>query len=68
MWLATYKPHGLEVLQMRYAATLKRLIYTKKVFEIYALGESDKIEELENNPIYGKGFGKGFMNVYTPCW
>lgn len=68
MWLATYKPHGLEVLQMRYAATLKRLEYTKKVLEIYALGESDKIEELENNPIYGKGFGKGFMNVYTPCW
>ena len=68
MWLATYKPHGLEVIQMRYAATLKRLEYTKKVLEIYALGESDKIEELEGNHIYGKGTGKGFMNVYTPCW
>ncbi len=68
IWLSTYKPHGLEVIQMRYAATLKRLTYTKKVCSIYASGVSDKIEELENNPIYGKGFGKGFDNVYTPCW
>ena len=68
LWLSTYKPHGLEVIQMRYASTLKRLSYTKKVCSIYASGVSDKIEELHNNPIYGKGFGKGFMNVYTPCW
>lgn len=47
MWLATYKPFGLEVLECRYGGQLARLQSLEARLKAYVKGELDSIPEFE---------------------
>ncbi len=46
MWLATYKPFGLEVLELRYGGVRTRLETLADRLAAYLAGTSDEIPEL----------------------
>ncbi len=54
-WKETNKVFGLETIQMRFNTTIGRLGYAIEVIDSYSKGESEKIEELEYEPVYTSG-------------
>lgn len=67
-WMQTYKHHGWNVLDMRYAAVEARVDTAKALIEAYLTGEISKIEELEEKrlpyngtegiPCYANHYGR----------
>ena len=46
-WLSTYKPFGLEEIQLRYAAVIARMEYASEILLMYLNKEVENIPELE---------------------
>jgi len=70
-WLATYKPFGWEVLDIRYGGVLARIDSTIERLTLYLEGKIDKIEELEQERLYFDGMERptgvkvGHINRYN---
>lgn len=54
-WKETNKVFGLETIQMRFNTSIGRLEYAIEVIDSYVKKETDKIEELEYEPVYTSG-------------
>ncbi len=76
-WLATYKPFGWEVLDLRYGGVLARIDTAIYRIEQYLSGEINKLEELEQTRLGfdmnprpdNAGFGRGntYQRIATAC-
>jgi len=73
MWLATYKPFGLEVIEMRYGGLITRLQSLIDRLEQYLDGNIANIPEFETNLLkFTKEFGDGryqityYRRIVTP--
>lgn len=62
-WRYINKPFGFEKIEARYAATIERIRYAKKIIEQYEKGKEPKIEELEYMPIYGECRGRTYDKI-----
>ncbi len=73
MWLSTYKPDGLEVVEMRYGALMARLESLQTRLEEYLAGQVPSIPELEREylKVYPNGIDhlphiSPHRRIYTP--
>ena len=72
IWLDSFKPFGLEILELRYGALRTRLESLQDRLISYVNGEIDSIPELEVsfNLVFenaGMGMVLDFMRAYTPA-
>ncbi|HIW33893.1 MAG TPA: beta-N-acetylhexosaminidase [Candidatus Paenibacillus intestinavium] len=52
LWMSNYKPHGWEVLDVRYGGVIARLRTTQDRVSRYLQGKITRIEELEDERLY----------------
>jgi hypothetical protein len=71
IWLSTYKPFGLEIIELRYGGQRTRLLSLKTRIEDFLSGRISRIPEFEvdTTRIYGSGpnLFLDFARSYTPA-
>jgi hypothetical protein len=73
MWLSTYKPFGLEVVEQRYGGLMARLETASDRLNAYLAGEIPSVAELEHEPLRllpqpVEHVWVPYRRVYTPSW
>jgi hypothetical protein len=72
IWLSTFKPFGLEILELRYGAIRTRLETFIDRLQAYCQSEIDSLPELEESveeevyPGFGLDLVFDFARAYTP--